>query len=71
MAAFRSEGEVRDWLAAKGLVLGALIQPQTLYDLGADWYGTRLDFDWQRATAAEAAALFERHGLTGPFWSLG
>ena len=22
-------------------------------------------------TAAEAAAIFERHGLTGPFWSLG
>jgi len=71
MTAFRSEGEVRSWLAANGLALGAVIEPQTLYELGAAWYATRLDFDWQRASAAEAAAMFERHGLTGPFWSLG
>jgi membrane protein DedA with SNARE-associated domain len=71
MTAFRSAGEVRDWLTANGLASGALIEPQTLYELGAEWYATRLDSDWRRASAAEAAAMFERHGLTGPFWSLG
>ncbi|HEV2854479.1 MAG TPA: hypothetical protein VHC97_16920 [Thermoanaerobaculia bacterium] len=43
--------------------------PQTVYDLGADWYATRFDPDWQRASAAQAEATFQRHGLTGPFWS--
>jgi hypothetical protein len=51
--------------------LGAVVAPQVVYDLGADWYATRLDFDWQWASAAEAEATFRRHGLTGPFWSFG
>jgi hypothetical protein len=71
MTAFRSEGELDGWLEAKGLERGAVLAPQTLYDLGADWYAARLDLDWQRASAAEVAATFERHGLTGPFWSVG
>ncbi len=45
--------------------------PQAVYDLGADCYATRLDFGWQRASAAEAEAAFRRQGLTGPFWSFG
>jgi hypothetical protein len=40
-----------------------------VYDLGRDWYRTRLDADWQPATAAEAQATFARHGFTGPFWT--
>jgi hypothetical protein len=59
------------WLETKRLRLGAVVAPQTVYDLGADWYATRLDFDWQRASAAEAEATFRRHGLTGPFWTFG
>jgi hypothetical protein len=47
-----------------------VLQPQKLYDLGRDWYATRLDRDWRRADAAEARQLFGRHGLVGPFWSL-
>ena len=50
--------------------MGAVVRPQTLYELGADWYRSRLDVDWQPASAAEATAIFARHGLTGPFWSL-
>jgi hypothetical protein len=50
--------------------MGAIVRPQTLYELGADWYRTRLDVDWQPASATEATAIFSRHGLTGPFWSL-
>lgn len=59
------------WLETKGLRLGAVVAPQTVYDLGADWYATRLDLNWQRASAVEAEATFRRHGLTGPFWSFG
>jgi len=46
-----------------------VVIPQTLYELGAEWNATRLDFDWERPSAAEATAIFERHGLTGLFWS--
>jgi hypothetical protein len=47
-----------------------VVDPQTLYELGRDWYRTRLDVEWQPATASEATALFVRHGLEGEFWSL-
>ena len=70
MTAFRSEGEVRSWLAATGHAFGALITPQLLYELGRAWYAPRLAIDWQPATPAEATALFAAHGLVGDFWSL-
>jgi hypothetical protein len=46
------------------------VTPQTVYNLGADWYRTRLDVDWEPATAHAATAMFARHGLDGEFWSL-
>ena len=58
------------WLDATGRSLGALVTTQTLYDLGRDWYGTRMDLDWQPATATEATDMFAKHGLVGEFWSL-
>ncbi len=71
MTAFRSEADVHSWLEANGRTLGALITPQVLYDLGRDWYATRMDFDWRPATAQQATAMFAAHGLVGEFWSLG
>jgi len=59
-----------DWLRASGYRKGATVAPQTLYELGADWYATRLDVDWQPASVSEATALFAKHGLTREFWSL-
>ena len=59
-----------NWLKASGYNKGATVAPQTVYELGADWYATRLDVDWQPATAQQAVALFGKHGLTGTFWSL-
>lgn len=59
-----------DWLKVSGYSKGATAAPQTLYELGADWYATRLDVDWQPASAPEATALFAKHGLTGEFWAL-
>ena len=38
--------------------------------LSQAWYGNRLRPDFRRPTADEARAIFERVGLTGPFWSL-
>ncbi len=71
MTAFRSEGDVRSWLRATGREFGALVAPQTLYDLGREWYATRMDLDWQPATARQATDMFAAHGLVGEFWSLG
>ena len=59
-----------EWLQRRGHTRGATASPQTLYQLGADWYRTRLDVSWEPSTAREAEAIFARHGLVGEFWSL-
>ena len=51
--------------------MGAIVSPQTVYELGAEWYATRLDRDWERAGSTRIAAMFARHRLIGEFWSLG
>ena len=43
---------------------------QTMFDLSRDWYRGRLEVDWSPPTAAEAEAMFAKHGLTGDFWAL-
>ena len=62
---------MQGWLRAGQLEMGAIVPPQTVYELGAVWYATRLAYDWERAGAPQATAIFARHGLIGPFWSLG
>jgi len=47
-----------------------VVSPQVVYDLGLDWYATRLDLDYEPATSRAAEAVFAEHGLTGGFWSL-
>jgi hypothetical protein len=45
---------------------------EQMWALASAWYGpNRGDPDWQRPTVEGAEALFERIGLTGPFWKLG
>jgi hypothetical protein len=41
-----------------------------MFDLSRDWYAGRMSVDWEPPSAAAAEAMFARHGLTGPFWSL-
>jgi hypothetical protein len=62
---------LNEWLSAKNFSRGAIASAQSVYDLGRDWYATRLRADWQPATASEAMAIFTKHGFTGPFWTLG
>jgi hypothetical protein len=47
-----------------------VVSPQTVYDLGRDWYATRLDLDFEPPTPEQAQATFGKHGLVGEFWSL-
>jgi hypothetical protein len=44
---------------------------ETLNALARDWYGDRLDPDWQPRSAEESQRILGAHGLTGEFWRLG
>ena len=59
-----------EWLAETGEERGEVVSAQTMFDLSRDWYAGRLEVDWSPPTAAEAESMFNRHGLTGDFWSL-
>lgn len=61
---------MEEWLAETGEVRGEVVSAQTMFDLSRDWYAGRLEVDWSPPTAAEAEAMFNRHGLTGDFWAL-
>lgn len=50
---------------------GAVMTIAQAWDLSRRWYGTRLDPDFRRPTAAQAGAIFASVGLTGAFWTLG
>jgi hypothetical protein len=47
-----------------------MVDGQTLYDLGLDWYATRLGLDFEPASPQRAQEMFAKHGLVGDFWSL-
>jgi hypothetical protein len=49
---------------------GATVDLVTLQALSHDWYGDRLDPDWQPRTLEQSQRILERHDLTGAFWSL-
>ena len=49
---------------------GALITIAQAWDLSQRWYGTRLNPDFRRPTAAEARAIFTSVGQSGAFWKL-
>lgn len=63
MRLFRSEEEID----VEG---GAWVPVEQLEALARDWYGDRLDPGWRPRTVEQSQALLERHGFTGPFWSL-
>jgi hypothetical protein len=44
--------------------------PGQCWQLAAEWYSDRRSPSFQRRTVDEAHAVFERIGLTGPFWRL-
>lgn len=58
------------WAAAARLPMGAVVPLETLWELARLWYGDRLAPDWHRRTTAESQVIFDRVGLTDPFWRL-
>ena len=70
MLAFRSEGHVERWCAARHIELGAVFTLEQAWLLARAWYADRRSPDWRRRTPEEAEALFASIGLTGDFWRL-
>jgi hypothetical protein len=70
MLLFRDEEHVDRWCGMRAQPRGGLLTAEQLWDLARTWYSNRLDPGWRRRTAEEAQAVFERIGLTGPFWDL-
>jgi hypothetical protein len=67
---FASEGEVDGWCERHALARGAVMSLDSLWRFASDWYGGYLQHPWRKRTADEVRALFDRHGLTGPFWDI-
>ncbi|MBA3552911.1 MAG: hypothetical protein H0W27_08600 [Actinobacteria bacterium] len=70
MLLFRSEEHVDRWCEARGVPRGAILSLETGWRLASIWYADRLEPDWRRRTTEEAQSVFDRLGLTGPFWRL-
>ena len=62
---------VDDWCRRHALPKGAVLSLPQLWDFARDWYGGYLTEPWRKRSAAEAEDVFRRHGLSGPFWTLG
>jgi hypothetical protein len=49
---------------------GAVVPVEVLEAMAVDWYGDRMDPEWEPRSLDASQAILDRHGLTGPFWSL-
>lgn len=67
---FRSEPQIAAWSNAHGINHGAVLTMDQAWGLASRWYGSALQPDWRRKTAAEAAELFQSLGLDGEFWAV-
>ena len=67
---FAREEDIDPWCERHGLPRGATMSLEQLWRFASDWYGASLDDPWRKRTPDEIRALFDRHGLTGPFWQI-
>ncbi|HJQ42120.1 MAG TPA: organomercurial lyase [Jatrophihabitantaceae bacterium] len=67
---FCSEACVDDWLLARTLERGYVMDLPTLWRLARGWYAGRLDRGYQRRDPVAAAEYFASVGLHGAFWGL-
>jgi hypothetical protein len=70
MLLFESEARVADWCARSRIPRGDIQSLGRVLEFARAWYGRHLRPDWTKWSAAEAAALFEQFGLTGPIWQI-
>jgi hypothetical protein len=68
MLLFRSEEHVGRWCSVRDLPQRPIVTLDQLWDLALAWYSNRLTPEARRPMGAEISAIFERLGLTEPFW---
>jgi hypothetical protein len=68
MLFFRSEEQVRDWCAARGVPMRPLVSIDQLWTLATTWYSTRLQENSRRPKPDEMREIFAGLGLEGDFW---
>lgn len=70
MLLFEDEAAVEIWCAKHGKTKGDVRPVEQIWGFAREWYGRHREPDWVKWTQEEAAAMFARHGLTGPIWEL-
>lgn len=58
------------WSRETGHPKGAVISPETLWELSKRWWDDRLNLDWQRKSIEERQRILNEVGLTSDFWRL-
>jgi hypothetical protein len=71
MLLFRSEEHVDRWCAVRGLPRRPVVSLDQLWQLSVAWYSNRLTPEARRPMGAEVREIFQRIGLTDPFWDTG
>jgi hypothetical protein len=67
---FRSRTDITRWSRRHRLPLGEAVPVAQASDLARHWYGQHHARNWTKWTPLQAAAIFQRVGLTGPFWAI-
>jgi hypothetical protein len=68
MLLFRSEENVARWCEDREVPQRPIIDLEQLWYLAVTWYGNRLTVESRRPGPDEMVEIFERVGLSGPFW---
>ena len=68
MLLFRSEEHVERWCRTRGLPKRPLVSLEQLWELAVAWYSNRLTPEARRPMGTEIREIFDRLGLTDPFW---
>jgi hypothetical protein len=68
MLLFRSEEHVERWCRKRGLAKRTLVSLDQLWELSVAWYSNRLTPEARRPMGTEIREIFDRLGLTDPFW---
>jgi hypothetical protein len=67
---FKRQADIASWCSRHDLPEGGLMSVEALWRFASDWYGDCLQKPWRKRSPEEAKAVFDRHGLTGPFWAM-
>jgi hypothetical protein len=71
MLLFRDEEHVAKWCEQWRMPQGAVLHRDQAWNLAQAWFSAnRSAPEWRRPTVDEVETLFEKLGLTAPFWEL-